>query len=70
MRKSKGFTLIELLTVIAVIAMLLAILMPALSRARELGQRAACANHLKTLMLANELYASKCDGYYAAPYGG
>jgi prepilin-type N-terminal cleavage/methylation domain-containing protein/prepilin-type processing-associated H-X9-DG protein len=66
MRKSKGFTLIELLVVIAVIAMLLAILMPTLSRARELGQRAVCANHLKTLMLANELYATKCDGYYAA----
>ena len=65
MRESKGFTLIELLVVIAVIALLLAILMPALSRAREMGRRIACANHLKTLMLANEVYASKYDGYYA-----
>lgn len=65
MRKSKGFTLIELLVVIAVIALLLAILMPALSKAREMGRRIACANHLKTLMLANEVYASKYDGYYA-----
>lgn len=64
MRESKGFTLIELLVVIAVIALLLAILMPALSRAREMGQRIACANHLKTLLLANEVYASKYDGYY------
>lgn len=64
MRKSRGFTLIELLVVISVIAMLLAILMPALNKARELGQRAVCSNHLRELMLANELYASKHDGYY------
>ena len=68
MRESKGFTLIELLVVIAVIALLLALLMPALGRAREMAQRAVCANHLKTLTLANELYASKCDGYYASPH--
>jgi len=63
-KKSRGFTLIELLVVIGVIALLLAILMPALNKARELGQRAVCSNHLKELMLANELYASKHDGYY------
>jgi len=65
MRKSKGFTLIELLVVVGIIALLLSILMPALNRARELGQRAVCANHLRTLTLANEVYASKYDGYYA-----
>jgi prepilin-type N-terminal cleavage/methylation domain-containing protein/prepilin-type processing-associated H-X9-DG protein len=65
MRKSRGFTLIELLVVIAVIALLLAILMPALNKARALSWRTVCANHLKTLMTANEVYASKYDGYYA-----
>ncbi len=64
MRKSHGFTLIELLVVIAVIALLMGILVPALRRARELGQRAACANNLKTLAVANLAYANTYDGAY------
>jgi prepilin-type N-terminal cleavage/methylation domain-containing protein/prepilin-type processing-associated H-X9-DG protein len=52
-----GFTLIELLVVIAVIAILMAILMPALSRAREQGKRAACLNSLRELTLAWHMYA-------------
>ncbi len=42
----RGFTLIELLVVISIIAILMAILMPALKRAREQGQRAVCQGNL------------------------
>ncbi len=53
----RGFTLIELLVVISIIAILMAILMPALKRAREQGQRAVCQGNLKNLTLAWTLYA-------------
>jgi len=59
--RSKGFTLIEFLVVIAVIAVLMAILMPALQRAREQGQRAVCMNTLKQLNLCWILYADDND---------
>jgi len=59
-RKS-GFTLIELLVVIAIIAILLAILMPALSRVREQGRRAVCLNHIRTLTLCWIMYADEND---------
>jgi prepilin-type N-terminal cleavage/methylation domain-containing protein/prepilin-type processing-associated H-X9-DG protein len=59
---ARGFTLIELLVVIAIIAILMAILMPALSRAREQGKRAACMNNTKQMALAWNLYADDFDG--------
>ena len=61
MRRPTGFTLIELLVVIAIIAVLLAILMPALSRVREQGRRAVCLNHMKTLTLCWIMYADEND---------
>jgi prepilin-type N-terminal cleavage/methylation domain-containing protein/prepilin-type processing-associated H-X9-DG protein len=64
MRNQRAFTLIELLVVIAVIALLMAILMPALMRAKEQGKRMVCCNNLRTLGLANVLYAQDCDGWY------
>ena len=64
MRLKSAFTLIELLVVISVIAVLLAILMPALRLAQEQARSIACRNHLKTLSLANELYAQDYDGAY------
>ncbi len=59
---SRGFTLIELLIVIAIIAVLMAVLIPALNRAREMGKRATCMNNTKTLALAWSLYCSEHDG--------
>jgi len=60
-RFPEAFTLIELLVVIAIIAVLLAILMPALSRVREQGRRAVCLNHVKTLTLCWIMYADEND---------
>jgi len=59
--KRKGFTLIELLIVIAIIALLMAILLPALNRAREHGKRAVCLNNLRQLTLAWIMYAQNND---------
>ena len=56
-----GFTLIELLVVISIIALLMAILIPMLRSARELGQRAVCLSNLKQLTLAWTAYASEND---------
>jgi len=59
--KGKGFTLIELLVVISIIAMLLALLIPALHSAREQGQRAVCLSNLKQLTLAWVAFAEEND---------
>ncbi len=56
--KSRGFTLVELLVVIAIIALLLAMLLPALSRAREVSRRGACASNLHQIATANFGYAT------------
>ena len=52
-----GFTLIELLVVIAVIVLLAALLLPALSRAKEAGRAAACSNNLRQLAIASTTYS-------------
>ncbi|MFH0796613.1 MAG: DUF1559 domain-containing protein [Candidatus Omnitrophota bacterium] len=70
--KKKGFTLIELLVVIAIIAILAAMLLPALARAREQARRANCISNLKQMGLATHMYAQDYSETFpvAWPSGG
>jgi prepilin-type N-terminal cleavage/methylation domain-containing protein len=57
--KKKAFTLIELLVVVAIIALLIAILLPALGRAREMGRRAQCGSNIRQIGLGLNTYAQE-----------
>lgn len=66
-RPRSGFTLIELLVVVAIIALLISILLPSLSRARELARRTACAANMGALGRAATIYAEGNRGVMPTP---
>ena len=63
-RRPGAFTLVELLVVVAIIALLLGILLPALGRAREIARRTACMSNLRQVMLAFNYYANDFNQFY------
>lgn len=69
MRKGRGFVLIELMIVIDVIVILFAMLLPALSRARESARRVACLNNLRQMMLGIKTYTPDYDEWYPTSAG-
>src|SRR6476659_8834079 len=68
-KTNRAFTLIELLVVIAIIAILAALLFPALSKAKEKGKGAVCINNIKQLTLGWQLYADDANDRFVNNHG-
>ena len=67
-KKRNGFTLIELLVVVAIIAILAAMLLPALTKAREKGRQAVCISNLKQFGIAFFMYTQDNGEYFPPAY--
>lgn len=67
MSRRKAFTLIELLVVVAIIALLISILLPSLSRARELSKRLVCASNVKGIGTSCKIYANENEEAWPIP---
>ncbi len=67
--RKNAFTLIELLVVISIIVMLIALLLPALSQAREAGRRVACASNLRGIAIGAAVFSSDHHGAFARAGG-
>ncbi len=67
MKSRKAFTLIELLVVVAIIALLISILLPSLSRARELSKRLVCGTQAKGFGTAVKIYANDNEEHWPTP---
>ena len=59
-----AFTLIELLVVMGIFALLLAVLLPGLARARRQAKSALCRSNIRQLAIANDMYSQESDGFY------
>jgi prepilin-type N-terminal cleavage/methylation domain-containing protein len=66
--KRRGFTLVELLVVIAIIAILVSLLLPTVSKARDAAVRTACMSNLRQMVLVITTYATENRGRYPGPH--
>jgi len=68
MRNRRAFTLIELLVVVSIIAILAALLLPALGNSKELSKRVQCQSNLREMVIAADVYVDDNAGFYTIAY--